>query len=162
MQESNELPESKVLNLVPATCNSINRILKWYSSLLYHYMNSWHDSRWPRSWLEWQDLIAKYVPDNKYLNDSKKIVPPTSAANSLTRDDNPLWDYAMKAEYAEFERLKVHSKPMTLAECRAQGYHMQSYLLQVRGLDKALQSTLRNVMPTQKQLRCFHVGGRHL
>ena len=71
-----------------------------------------------------KDLIAKHVPENKYLNDAKKIIPPTSAANSLTRDDSPLWDYAMKAEYAEFERLKVHSKPMTLAECRAQGYHM--------------------------------------
>ena len=25
-----------------------------------------------------KDLIAKHVPNNKYLNDSKKIIPPTS------------------------------------------------------------------------------------
>ena len=56
-----------------------------------------------------KDLIAKHVPNNKYLNDSKKIIPPTSAANSLTRDDSPLRDYAMKAKYAEFERLIVHA-----------------------------------------------------
>ena len=71
---------------------------------------------------ELQELIDKYVPNNKYVDATGKIVPPVSVAQALQREDAPLWKYGMKVEQRQFDKLGVHSKPMTLPECRELGY----------------------------------------
>lgn len=75
---------------------------------------------------ELADLIEKYVPNNKYVNESGKIIPPGSVSKALDRDDAPLWKYGMRKEQEQFDKLGVHSKPMTLAECRQEFPHIKT------------------------------------
>ena len=72
-----------------------------------------------------QELIQEHVADSKYLDSIGHIIPPETVEEARGRSDWPLWEWAIDQELEAFIRLKVHSRKMTLGECREAG-HQQS------------------------------------
>eukprot|EP01050_Picozoa_sp_SAG11_P008401 SAG11_NODE_738_length_7426_cov_14.966289_9_plen_729_part_01 len=66
--------------------------------------------------------VRHLVDDNAYIDSATgKIVPPKNYKAATTRSDWLLWKYAIDVELTNFITRQVHSQPMTLDECRAEG-----------------------------------------